>query len=73
MVLSAQLGRVRAEQLMAVQPAAEQLIAQLRAVTAWPFRPRRGHVDGRRSAGFLHILSPVSPSQNLKAGKHRDR
>jgi hypothetical protein len=57
LILGAQRGRVRAQDLVAVQPAADQLIAQLRAEAAWLLGPRRRHVRRRRSIG-VHLQEP---------------
>jgi hypothetical protein len=44
LVLGPQRGRVRAQDLVALQPAADQLVAQLRAEAARLLGPRRSHV-----------------------------
>ena len=51
LVLGAQLGRLRAQDLVAVQPAADQLVAQLRAEAPRLLGSRRRHVRRRRSTG----------------------
>jgi len=64
LVLGAQRGRVRAQDLVAVQPAVDQLVAQLRAEAARLLGPRRRHVRRRRSIGvhLHHHPSPQEPS-----------
>jgi len=57
LVFGPQRGRVRAEDLVALQPAADQLVAQLRAEAARLLGPRRRHVRRRRTIG-VHLQEP---------------
>jgi hypothetical protein len=59
LVLGTQRGRVRAEDLVAVQPAVDQLVAQLRPEAARLLGSRRRHVRRRRRTGVHRHLSPV--------------
>ena len=59
LVLGTQRGRVRAQDLVAVQPAADELVAQLRAEAARLLGPRRRHVRRRRSTGVHLDRSPL--------------
>ena len=62
LVLGTQRGRVRAQDLVAVQPAADQLVAQLRAEAARLLGPRRRHVRRRRSIGVHLPITSQEPS-----------
>ena len=70
LVLGTQRGRVRAQDLVAVQPAADQLVAQLRPEAARPLGPRRRHVRRRRRTG---IHGTHHPSRRSLAGSRAGR
>jgi hypothetical protein len=60
LVFRPQLRRVGAEQLMTVQPAADQLVPQLRAETAGVLGPRgQRHVGSRSARAHRHSLPVI--------------